>query len=246
MFEFFHEEHVTLIVGSANVTNGGLAANHEMAFSVSADMADAVVSGTEEAWQQYLKHSQRVDPSFIQGLAKERVLGGEGKAKGRPGESVGLTLPRADKPLFAHILDGDATPKLKHETFSGTSTLSEKPKKLYLEILGETGGGHQVQLPVATLATFFGVGEGETRDVSFQFPGEEEVNVQLTHFGNNTHRVRLRPIKSIPRPSVLVFERSDEGDDYRVRVVPQRSYRKTIRENCTEQTRAGSRRWGFE
>lgn len=246
MFEFVHEDHVTVLIGSANVTNGGLAANHEMTFAVSAAPLDTMWEGTEKAWQGYLKLSQRVDPTFIQGLAKQRVLGSEGKPKERSGDSVDLRLPRAEKPLFAHILEGDTTAKQKHDTFSGTSTLSEKPSRLYLEILGETGGGHQVQLPVATLATFFGVGEGESRDVSFQFSGGEDVNVQLTHFSNNTHRVRLLPIRAIPRPSILVFERSGGDDEYTVRVVSQGQYQRVITQRCTEQTRAGSRRWGFE
>ena len=245
LLEFIYPDRSTIVVGSANLTNGGLAANHELALSVTVPLDDNTVGAAEGVWQGYLQRSTTIDPAFIRKMASKSVLGQEGGDDKRTGKRIGLALERAKKPLFAHILEGDAPRKVKHGTLSETSTLSEKPAKLYLEILGETGGGHQVQLPVATLGTFFGVGEGESRDVSFSFYGGDEVNVQLTHFGNNTHRVRLRPIKSLPRPSVLVFERTAE-DEYFVQVVPKRDYRRVIRTRCNEQTRAGSRRWGFE
>ena len=40
----------------------------------------------------------------------------------------------------------------------GSSTVSES-----------NGGGHQIQLPVATLGAFFGVGKGKTREAMFRF-----------------------------------------------------------------------------
>ena len=77
----------------------------------------------------------------------------------------------------------------------------------------ETGGqgdgknrGYQIQLPVATLAAFFGVGQNESKEASFRF-ATDTVKVHLAHFGNNTHRVRLRPLQNIARPAIVVFER---------------------------------------
>ncbi len=241
--EFEYPDRKTILVGSANLTNGGMAANHEIALTVTVPREDNLSAFVDGMWKNYLKLSKKVEPPFIRELSKSRSLSRE-KGGGPRGEQLGLRLNRAKKPLFAHILDGDSRASFKHERLSETSTLSEKPGQLYLQILGETGGGHQVQLPVATLATFFGVGEGEGRDVTFKFARGEEVRVQLTHFENNTHRVRLRPIKQLRRPSILVFIRSDE-DEYKVRVVSAARYQSVLRAKCTEQTRAGSRRWGL-
>ncbi len=242
--EFDYPDRKAILVGSANLTNGGMAANHEIALAVTVPREDSLSATVESIWRSYLDLAEKVEPLFIRELSKKKSLGQEGEKRGSRGEQIGLSLKRAKKPLFAHILDGDSPPHFKHGRLSETSTLSEKPSQLYLQILGETGGGHQVQLPVATLAAFFGVGEGEVREVTFKFSGDDEVQVQLTHFGNNTHRVRLRPIKSLPRPSILVFERSDD-DGYRVRVVSHTQYASVLRTRCTEQTRAGSRRWGL-
>lgn len=243
LLEFGYSDKKVVVIGSGNLTNGGLAANHELAFVATVPIVDELTDSVNRVWDQYEKLSEKVGSPLIQKLSSQKKLGNEGRG-GRQGEKLGLKLKRAKKPLFAHILQGGSTTKVKRDTLTQTSELTEKPRRLYLEILGETGGGHQVQLPVETLATFFGVADGTTRNVSFRFSGDERVDVQLTHFENNTHRVRLLPIKSLPRPLVLVFERSDE-DVYRVKVVPQSQFGATITRHCTEQTRRGSRRWGL-
>ncbi len=138
----------------------------------------------------------------------------------------------------------------KAKILASLGALSEKPKRLYLEILKyETGGtngapGYQVQLPTATLGTFFGVGESQSRQVQFDFP-TDSVSVKVTHFENKTHRVRLRPIRDIPRPAVLRFERTGP-DRYAVLILPQAAFAKNIKAYCTEQRQAKARRWGIE
>jgi HKD family nuclease len=242
-FEFATER--IMIVGSSNLTNGGMAANHELGLSITVPKDHQLSNELDDAWSDYLALSTRVDPPFIRELAKSKV-GNE--AVRRPEISnyprLGLQLPRAKKPLFEHILKSDSPVPLKHKTLSKTSSLTEKPAKLYLQILAETGGGDQVQLPVATLGTFFGIGEGDVKEVVFRFSGGRESHVTLTHFENNTHRIRLRPILNLPRPLVLIFERLSEND-YSVEVVAESAYEVILAQHCTEQTRAGSRRWGL-
>jgi len=115
----------------------------------------------------------------------------------------------------------------------------------------ETGGqgdgknrGYQIQLPVATLAAFFGVGQNESKEASFRF-ATDTVKVHLTHFGNNTHRVRLRPLQNIARPAIVVFERIG-GSKYSCSIVPTKDYAKIVARKCREQTRTGARKWGLE
>ena len=69
--------------------------------------------------------------------------------------------------------------------------------------------------------------------------------VHLTHFGNNTHRVRLRPLRDIKRPAIVVFRRSG-ANRYDCSVVPAKDYAKILAAKCTEQTRKGARLWGME
>jgi hypothetical protein len=136
------------------------------------------------------------------------------------------------KPLFAKIFD-IPQPAKRSKIFSKMDTLSVRPLRLYLQILsGETGGqvggehpGHQIQLPVATLATFFGVGENESKEATFRFTSDT-VTVHLTHFPNHTHRVRLRPLRDIQRPAIVIFQRVGP-DEYDCSVVPPMIIRKS-------------------
>ena len=100
-----------------------------------------------------------------------------------------------------------------------------------------------MQLPVATLGSYFGLEEGEGREVTFRFP-DEEVRSRITHFSNHTHQVRLSPIFSVKRPAIIHFERL--GDDiYRARFISPVAYAKTLSSRCPEQRRTGARRWGI-
>ena len=74
---------------------------------------------------------------------------------------------------------------------------------------------------------------------------DENLSVHLTHFENNTHRVRLRPLRDIQRPAIVVFRRVGT-DDYECSIVPGKDYKKVLATKCTEQTRKGARRWGME
>jgi hypothetical protein len=98
--------------------------------------------------------------------------------------------------------------------------------------------------PVATLGPFFSVGLEQTKHVSFRF-GDEIFTVNMTHFENNTHRVRLRPLRDIERPAIVIFRRVGE-DEYHCSVADSRDYARLLAEKCSEQTRSGARRWGLE
>jgi hypothetical protein len=99
-------------------------------------------------------------------------------------------------------------------------------------------------LPAATLATYFGIAPAEERMATFHFGGEA-ITTPFTHFYNNTHRVRLKPILDADRPAVLTFERIGK-DEYRCELTSAKTYPSVLNAKCKEQTRAGARRWGLE
>jgi hypothetical protein len=204
----------------------------------------------DAGWSRLWNKSKVITPERIRSLSKANELGSE-RDRARIGDKpqfIGVKLPRAKKPLFRYLIEEESVPQVKHEVLAAADSLTEKPTQLFLQILEyETGGGYQIQLPVATLGAFFGVGKGESKDVKFRFPSiNEDVNVQLTHFGNNTHRVRLLPLREVPRPAIVVFEQGSEAGTYDCRVIGATKYARTLRDQCTEQTREGSRRWGLQ
>jgi len=248
-FEFEYPDRAVCLIGSGNLTGGGLACNHELATELAWNRKSSLFQSLEKWWRHYLKQGERITPEMIRAIKTSGRLGSERKRGQSRAEvkALGLKLPRAKKPLFQHILDDEGQSQAQHDVLAEADALTEKPNRLYLQILeNETGGGHQIQLPVATLGAFFGVGSGEVKDVEFAFPATTEaVGVQLTHFGNNTHRVRLRPLKDVPRPAIVVFQRTADTDRYQCRIVSASRYGQVLQQKCSEQTRAGSRFWGF-
>lgn len=254
-FEFQFKTKIVALVGSANLTGGGMLTNTEMALQVEVPRNHALEKQLDQAWNDMLAQSQVVTLPRIRKLKQDAELGSElDRENPNPKTAAKSFIPPpkkpAPKPLYLKVLN--APKKAAKEKFlPKLDALTQKPVKLYLQILKyETGGqkpggtaGYQIQLPVATLTAFFGVAPNQTQEVSFRF-GAETINVHLTHFGNNTHRVRLKPLRDIKRPAIVVFERKAHND-YDCTVVPAGQYAKVLAQKCVEQTRTGARKWGL-
>jgi HKD family nuclease len=253
--EFRFADKTVAVVGSANLTGGGLIRNTELGLEVEGGRGTPLEKALDKVWTLMKAASEEISLELIRDLAKNRELGSEhdftegaGSKSGKPRLETGVK-PSA-KPLFAKVLDlRDG--KKKAAILAELDPLTQKPETLYLQILpGETGSpdgsvpGYQIQLPVATLGPFFSVGLDQTKHVSFRF-GDETFTVNMTHFENNTHRVRLRPLRDIERPAIVIFRRAGE-DEYHCSVADGRDYARLLAEKCSEQTRAGARRWGVE
>lgn len=254
LFQFRFAKTAVAFIGSANLTGGGLSRNTELGVEVTVPIGGDFDKELQLAWSELVKGSQPITEKRIQALVAAAALGDE-KSKvetrsnkaGKPYLSVSAKV--APKPLFLKALKIPQKAK-KSKVLAQLGAASEKPKRLYLEVLEyETGGhngspGYQVQLPTATLGSFFGIGQSQSRQVTFDFPGES-ITVGVTHFANATHRVRLRPIRDIQRPAVLRFERTGP-DRYAVNVLPHAKFAKSIALHCPEQRQAKARRWGIE
>lgn len=251
-FEFKFDQKTIAIVGSNNITAGGLIQNTELSFRVEVPDGNKINTTLDNAWNAFKSLSHPITLSEIRKLRDQQLLGSE--------IDVGLDISKkskpiiksnrflAKKPLYLKILDVENVAE-RQSLLSKLDLLTDKPKKLYLQILeyetgAQSGGaGYQVQLPVATLAAFFGVAPDQTQKASFHF-GSDIIEVNLTHFGNKTHRVRLRPIKDIQRPAIVIFERISMND-YKCTIVPQSQYNTILTSKCTQQTRSGARKWGL-
>jgi HKD family nuclease len=171
-FEFDYPGHTVSIVGSGNFTSGGLACNHELAVELGIPAGSKLHSFVRQWWSRYSSGGKRITPNVIRNMTKTGRFGVEGRTTNYTDKQkrLGLVLPKARKPLFKHILVETRDPHVGQATLADGDTLTEKPRRLYLQILeNETGGGHQIQLPVATLGAFFGVGPKESKKVEFKF-----------------------------------------------------------------------------
>lgn len=254
LYEFRYSDRVVALVGSANLTGGGLARNGELVVELSAPLADATAKQLSTFWTWAKSESKEVTAAEINRLAKASGAGNErrdevgGAKSGKPALKVQAKL--APKPIFQKVLNLPASDnKVKNKLLANMGSITERPTHLYLQIFERETGGHKgksgslVQLPVATLGAFFGLQEGEKREVTFRFP-TEEVTSRIIHNSNHTHQVRLNPIFSVKRPAIIHFERIG-GDVYKASFVPAPAYASTLSSKCPEQRRAGSRRWGM-
>jgi len=255
LFEFKFDDRIIAIIGSANLTGAGLSRNTEVNVEVECKSGNQFEKQIQAAWDAMRQNSKRITLPLIRELKESDDLGSEQRdnesrrnKSGKPQINTGVRA--SPKPLFAKVLDLD-NPTMKAKILAGLDPLTTRPDVLHLQILAsETGAqasgsnGYQIQLPVATLATFFGGGPAQKKLATFRF-ADENLSVHLTHFENNTHRVRLRPLRDIQRPAIVVFRRVGT-DDYECSIVPGKDYKKVLAAKCTEQTRKGARRWGME
>jgi HKD family nuclease len=249
----FHEDdRLRAMVGSANLTGAGLSRNIELGTRIEALPGSKIAEKLKASWEYVKNSAVEVDISFVRSMKAQNRLHQERDSESgqndKPALSVGAKV--APKPLFAKVLNIE-NPRKRESVLRNLDPLSKRPRKLYLQILaGETGApnssvmGYQIQLPVATLATYFGVGPAQTKEVLFHFPSAD-IHVHLTHFENHTHRVRLRPLRDVPRPAIVIFER-DGPNEFSCSVVPRRDYVRVLAAKCNQQTRAGARKWGLE
>ena len=254
-FEFRFEDRIVVMVGSANLTGAGMSRNTEIGAEIQCELGSTVAKRGEMAWRGMQKASRKLTLPFIRSLRKDGELGFEQDKSETRSDKAGkqrlrISAKAKPKPLFSKVLDLDK-PTKKSKILAKFDPLSDRPETLYLQVLEyETGAqaaggvGYQVQLPVATLATFFGVGVDQARKVTFRF-SRETIEIQLTHFANNTHRVRLRPLRDVARPAIVKIRRIGE-DAYRCSIVRTDRYEEVLETKCVEQTRKGARRWGLE
>ena len=201
-FEFKFKQKTVAIVRSGNFTAGGLVSNTEIALQIEFANGDPLRPVLDDAWKSLSSFAHKVTLSEIRRLKAQEDLGSEqdrepGHKKGNKKPFIVIGKKTAKKPLYLKILDVKEV-QLKNAFIGTLDVVTDRPKRLYLQILKyETGAqthgagaGYQVQLPVATLAAFFGVAPNQTQKVSFHF-GSDVIAVNLTHFGNNTDRVRL-------------------------------------------------------
>ena len=137
-FEFQFEDKTIAIIGSGNLTAGGLVNNTELAFQVEFQNVDKELrSELDAAWKAFRALARPVTFKRIRELKKNETLGSEldpdpGQTSDKP--FLKHTKATAKKPLFLKILDVKE-PAVRHSLLANLDALTQKPKRLYLQIL---------------------------------------------------------------------------------------------------------------
>jgi hypothetical protein len=213
-------------VGSNNLTRDGLLNNIEFAVLAKSRVAPASLNSWAEA---VLEGSQPLEEQLLRSYEKQRKKFEKGRA------NSGATTFTWDRKTEPEKSSAPVAP----------------PGSLIVEVMPrETGeGGKQLQLPIAAAKAFFGLGStGSTTTLKFSVHEESRPrSLTMTVFGNSTVRVVLRALEYRDRPCVVVF-RKIRKNYFQYAIIAESIYPHRYRAllaQCKNQTRFGSRRWGF-
>ena len=251
---FESEKTVASIIGSANLTLGGMFSNYESAFVAELDRIkdSEVVQAISRMWDGYRNPQKPLDPRNLQALT-DAWLQEHGATLRKNSKRQIRNLGQAAFPGFVATelprpkLSGWPREKRSKKKNARTPADSDvREQKLLIQVLKETGaGGTQVQLPAETLTTYFKGTMKRPIPVRLSFSGDAFRDGYIYHFYNDTHRISIRELGGVPRPALLVFKKlSNYQNSYRCYILRGVRYRRSLHD-CNRQTRAGAKKWGL-
>ena len=213
-------------VGSNNLTRDGLLNNIEFAVLIE---SNAVAAGLTQWADAVATGSSPLSVDLLNSYAAERQ---RFERKRAAAKDTTFTWSRKQEPRK----EGTQSPVRQGD--------------LVVEIMPEeTRGGTQIQIPRAAAAQFFGLQRvGQTTTIRLQRKGATETRpLVVTVFQNNTVRLSINELEYRDRPCVMTF-RKDLRNRVVFEIVPKSIFPTRYQEllaKCTQQTRAGSRRWAL-
>ncbi len=250
------------IVGSSNLSTGGLIANIESSLLVegtneSSDIGDAFFAPFRSAPFRR-EHVQRVDDELLAQLGPT-LDSYSARPPDRGKSSEHSDIPPLD-PTFSPpypVFRPPAPPQGSRESpmrrgrppVSTEATVPTGPSDLYMELWDETGGGTQVQMAKRVFTDYFGGAFNAITYISLQTPAGVLGPIRLQQFGNSTYRIGLSFVGQSPqgagRRGVLRFRRLG-ADSYRVdlRLRHEVGYTAWLG-RCDEHANPQHKRYGF-
>lgn len=235
-----------ILIGSNNLTQGGLYYNTECSISISYknNAMDEFIEEVEHLWQKYNKplppfsknNLKNVSESFLTNLNKfysKNIAGKTFHQKNKTKELFGIIeIPNPPVELL---------PKEERSKIKSKKKSRKKGDILLLEILKETGAnGTQVQIPYEVLVKYFNVST-DHKTIQISWENNPIRPAVLCSFRNHTYRVSIVEIASMRRPLLLNITRIG-NDLYKITSIRGNQYKKVI-QICTNQTRIDAKRW---
>lgn len=235
-----------ILIGSNNMTQGGLYYNSECSISISYknNARDEFIEEVESLWQKYNKplppfsknNLKDVSESFLTKLNKfysKSIAKKPFNQKNKTKEFFGdIDIPN---PPIASL------PKEKRSKLKSKKKSRGKGDILLLEILKETGAnGTQVQIPYEVLEKYFHLSSGH-KTIQISWENNPIRPAVLCSFSNYTYRVSMVEIAHMSRPLLLKIIRIGK-DLYKIESIRGNQYKKVI-QTCTNQTRIGAKKW---
>jgi hypothetical protein len=255
VFAFEGPRNWSAIVGSSNLSTGGLFSNIESYIILDGDMSDRKV--LDDLFAPYDRlpftddHARSVDAAFLAELAADLARYTSTPPDRQPGSRASDPAPL--DPTFVPPRPPGRPPEAPtgrggRRPQGHVVPVPTAPDRLYMELWDETGGGTQVQIAKRVFEEYFGASEGATTYVSLDTPAGPMPAKRLQWFSNATFRIGLPFVGGSPagfgRRGVLRFTRIDQ-DHYRVdlQLAGEPRYEKWL-QLCDDEIGAGRKHWG--
>lgn len=260
VYLFSGSNRLVAVVGSSNLTGGGLLNNWEVcvAHFLEAPQDQEAIDLFESLWESHWEYEeplqQVLDGSWIaahESLFRQikgvqdtrRTIGQSAKSIPMPFGKVNWVAAKAATKAKRKL--GRATTKAVKGSAAATESL---PRTLIMQVLGEPGGGTQIQIPTAVLGEYFGVDKSTPHPITLRL-GDADHRATIRHFSDSkTHRIHMSFLTENERPLILMLRRVPRNRDiYEVAIYENGSsdYQKYLAE-CGRQTRKGARRYGLK
>ncbi|MDD3183440.1 MAG: phospholipase D family protein [Alphaproteobacteria bacterium] len=202
----------TILAGSNNLTEDGLANNIEFASVTKIAKADINLL----RWHEEIhKASELATPQLLKSYRTEKEKHGAKRAKISQGGTFTWSMRTS----------GKKKPK-SSTTSRGQRITKVSSGELILEIMPrETSDeGRQVQIPLDAAQRFFGLGSDVGSSIQLTLENmftKEQRSLTLTHNKNSTARLSISELEYRSRPCVLVFQRTRKQQKYIFEIVRQ-------------------------
>jgi len=224
-------KHLSAVIGSANLTGGGLGSNFESLIYYSAcPRRSPPARHVEEIWSMFAKPTPPLRSKFLRPLDKHylRTLLARLPENSRQEEkSETATFRELWRPLSSVHLPRSTAPKPRKTVPPNVSARNY----LVTDVLRETRST-QMQVPIRVVEGFFGVGKREPLDLTLSIitntglsqPIHRPLVLSQGYRGERLmRRIEMPQIRRLQRPLAVVFVRLPGRDRFAFRLLPQRS-----------------------
>lgn len=244
----FSDNNTSLtLLGSNNLTRGGLFVNSECSVKIKIDhnKDTELYSSINEVWKTYANPIAPFSKSNLQQIS-DKLFAAYPKTTVKKRNNKAKTFENSLKKIFPSIKITKANtinfPKQKNGQFSKTNIHKHQYKELLLEVLKETGAeGTQIQIPKEVITDYFKVPTNNNQTIEIKIGNSDVRPAVICHFPNNTHRISFQEIIKINRPFLMKFKMID-ANLFKVKFLTGNEYKKNINK-CIKQTRYKSKKW---
>ena len=244
------DDEAVCVVGSANLTLGGLFSNCECGVLIEIDKHKdkTELQNVLSLWDAYRNPAPPFEPSHLRELTsiwlKDNATIMRKFSASTKKSSHGKKFNGFGKVALKFRKVPRLTKKTRATPVRKSSAQYSTGKKLYLEVLKETGaGGTQVQIPVDAVTEFFDGDVSRPQHLRLTFDNKSFRDAYIYHFANNTHRMSINEVGPLKRPMILLITKiSHHQRSYLCKVIEGATYLTEIKK-CDRQTRQGAKKW---